>query len=147
MRANPDNMPRFMFDTNIISYTMKHPTTPLAERYRRTPTSDSLISSVVEAELRYGAARLPKEAKLHGFVEAALSSLIVALWDSACARAHADFRTMLQKSRLSMTYADSMIAAHAIVLDLILVTNDSVFEEAPGLRAEFWAKEPGHAYK
>ena len=140
-------MPRFMFDTNIISYTMKHPATLLAERYRGTPTSDSLISSVVEAELRYGAARLSKEAKLHSLVEAALSSLVVVPWDSDCARSHAVFRTRLQKSRRSMTYADTMIAAHAIALDLVLVTNDFVFEDVPGLRAEFWAIEPGHGYR
>ena len=45
-----------------------------------------------------------------------------------------------------MTYADSMIGAHAIALDLVLVTNDFVFEDVPGLHAEFWAIEPGHAY-
>jgi tRNA(fMet)-specific endonuclease VapC len=140
-------MPRFMFDTNIISYTMKHPTTALAERYRFTPTSDVLVSSVVEAELRYGAARLPKEAKLHRLVEAALSSLTIASWDSNCAKAHASLRTRLQKMGRSMTYADAMIGAHAIALNLVLVTNDSVFQDVPGLHAEFWAIEPGHAYR
>lgn len=136
-----------MFDTNIISYTMKHPATPLAEQYRGTPTQDVLVSSVVEAELRYGVARLPKEAKLHELLEAALSSLIVAPWDSECAKAHATFRANLQKSGQSMTFADSMIGAHAIALDLILVTNDFVFEDAPGLHVDFWAIEPGHAYR
>jgi len=136
-----------MFDTNIISYTMKHPATSLAERYRLTPTSDSQVSTVVEAELRYGVARLPKEAKLHGLVDAALSSLNIAPWDSACARAHAAFRVQLQKLRRSMTYADSMIAAHAVALNLILVTNDFVFEDVPGLDVEFWAIEPGHSYR
>ena len=136
-----------MFDTNIISYTMKHPTTPLAERHRFMPASDAWISSVVEAELRYGAARLPKEAKLHGLVEAALSSLTVASWDSDCARAHATLRNGLQKTGRSMTYADTMIGAHAIALDLVLVTNDFVFEDVPGLHAEFWAIEPGHSYR
>jgi tRNA(fMet)-specific endonuclease VapC len=140
-------MLRFMFDTNIISYTMKHPATPLAERYRSTPSSEVLISSVVEAELRYGAARLPKDAKLHGLLEAALSSLTVDPWDSDCAHAHAAFRVTLQKIGRTMTYADSMIAAHAVARDLILVTNDSVFKEVPGLSGEFWAIEPGHAYK
>ena len=140
-------MPRFMFDTNIISYTMKHPATPLAERYRSTSTQDALVSSIVEAELRYGVARLPREAKLHGLLEAALSSLIVAPWDGECAKAHAIFRTQLQKSGQAMTFADSLIGAHAIALDLILVTNDLVFEDAPGLHAEFWEIEPGHAYR
>jgi tRNA(fMet)-specific endonuclease VapC len=140
-------MPRFMFDTNIVSYTMKHPLTPLAERYRAVPTADSLVSSVVEAELRYGVARLPKEAKLHRLVDAALSSLIVDPWDSRCAQAHATFRMNLHKAGRTVPYADSMIAAHAIARDLVLVTNDFVFEGVPDLRVEFWAIEPGHAYK
>jgi len=36
---------------------------------------------------------------------------------------------------------------HAMALDLVLVTNDYVFEDVPGLHAEFWAIEPGHAYR
>ena len=136
-----------MFDTNIISYTMKHPATLLAERYRATPTANALISSVVEAELRYGVARLPREARLHGLIDAALSSLIVVPWDSACAQAHAVLRAGLQRSGHTMSYADTMIAAHSIARGETLVTNDRAFGDVPGLQVQFWNIEAGHAYK
>lgn len=140
-------MPRLMFDTNIISYTLKHPATPLAERYRSIPKSESRVSTIVEAELLYGVARLPEAAHLPALVAAALSSLEIVPWDSQCARAHADFRNRLQKLGRSMNFADSMIAAHALALNLVLVTNDFAFTNIPGLPTESWAIEPGHAYK
>lgn len=136
-----------MFDTNIISYTLKHPATPFAERYRSIPKFESCISTVVKAELLYGVARRPTEAHLPALVAAALSSLQIVSWDSHCARAHADFRNRLQKLGRCMTFADSMIAAHALALNLVLVTNDFAFTNIPGLLTESWAIEPGYAYK
>jgi tRNA(fMet)-specific endonuclease VapC len=131
-----------MLDTNIISYVLKRPRTPLAERYRRTPAADIVISSIVEHELRYGVARMPKEAHLPLLVEEALRPLAVAAWDSECAKCCATIRAGLQATGITLSYADVMIAAHALVLDLILVTNDEAFGRVHDLRLENWATEP-----
>jgi tRNA(fMet)-specific endonuclease VapC len=136
-----------MLDTNIISYTLKRPHTPMAERFRRTPAADIVISSIVEHELRYGVARMPKEANLPLIVEEALRPLTVAAWDSECARSCATLRASLQSTGVTLGYADAMIAAHALVLDLTLVTNDNAFEYVRGLRLENWATDPTEPLK
>ncbi len=140
-------MPSMMLDTNIISYVLKRPTSRIAERYRALSAGAIVLSSIVEHELRYGVARLPKEAKLALLVEEALRPLKVMAWDSACAVRCASLRTQLGDTGFPMSYADAMIAAHALVLDLTLVTNDLAFERVPGLRLDNWVTEPGDLQK
>ena len=133
-------MPRFMLDTNIISYVLKRPHSPLAERFRRTPATHMAISSIVEAELRYGVARLPKEAHLPLLVDETLRSLTIYPWDSACAQHCARLRASLESTGLPLSYADAMIAAHALALKLTLVTNDQAFGRVKDLDFEDWAQ-------
>jgi tRNA(fMet)-specific endonuclease VapC len=136
-----------MLDTNIISYVLKRPNSRIAEQYRALSADEIVLSSVVEHELRYGVARLPKEAKLPLLVDEALRTLKVLPWDSACAVRCALLRAQLGNTGLPMSYADAMIAAHALALDLTLVTNDQAFERVPGLRLENWVVNPGDPMK
>ncbi len=129
-----------MLDTNIISYVLKRPHSPIGERYRRTPAADLAISSIVEAELRHGVARMPREAHLPLLVDEALSKLTILPWDSACARHCAFLRAHLGSTGLTLSYADAMIAAHALALDLTLVTKDQAFERVRNLRFEDWSE-------
>ena len=129
-----------MLDTNIISYVLKRPHSPLGERYRRTPANDVAISSIVEAELRYGVARMPKQAHLPALVDEALRTLVILPWDSACARQCAFLRSHLGTTGFALSYADAMIAAHALALDLTLVTADQAFERVQNLRFEDWTQ-------
>ncbi len=135
-------MPRLMLDTNIISYVLKRPNSPIGERFRRTPSADIAVSSIVEAELRYGVARMPKEAHLPLLVDEALSRLTILPWDSACARQCAFLRAHLGTTGFALSYADAMIAAHALALNLTLVTKDQAFERVRNLRFEDWAESP-----
>lgn len=131
-------MPRLMLDTNIVSYVLKRPHSPLANQFRQTPASDIAISSIVEAELRYGVARLPREARLPLLVDEALRSLSIYPWDSKCAQHCASLRAHLGSTGLPLSYADAMIAAHALALNLTLVTNDQAFARILNLRVENW---------
>lgn len=129
-----------MLDTNIISYVLKRPQSPIGERFRQTPAADIVVSSIVEAELRYGVARMPKEAHLPLLVDEALGRLTILPWDSACARHCASLRAHLGTTGFPLSYADAMIAAHALALDLTLVTNDQAFERVRNLRFEDWTQ-------
>ena len=133
-------MPRLVLDTNIISYVLKRSHSPIANRFRRTPSADIAMSSIVEHELRYGVALMPKEAPLPLLVDEALSKLTIYPWDSACARQCALLRTHLGSTGLTLSYADAMIAAHALALRLTLVKNDRAFTRIPGLAVEDWTQ-------
>jgi len=130
----------YLLDTNIVSFILKFPHGLAAERFRMTSADQIFVSSVVEAELRFGAQRMPSEAHVPQLIEDFLSETPVLAWDSQCARHHATLRNLLERTPLS--WPDSMIAAHALALDLTLVTNDGAFDRVPGLRLQDWTKGP-----
>ncbi len=130
----------FLLDTNIVSYILKAPNGIVAKRFDRIPSTEIFISTVVEAELSFGALGMPPEARVAAKLQEFLSSASVLAWDSACAQRHASLRKQVERNSLS--WPDSMIAAHALALDYTLVTHDAAFERVPNLRLQDWTKGP-----
>jgi tRNA(fMet)-specific endonuclease VapC len=130
----------YLLDTNIVSFILKNPRGVAAERFRMTSADQLFVSSVVEAELRFGAQRMPVGARVPRLLDVFLSEISILTWDSHCARQHAMLRNLLERTPLS--WPDSMIAAHALALDYTLVTNDSAFSRVPGLRLQDWTLGP-----
>ena len=135
-------MTRYLLDTNIVSFLLKQSHPALERRFWKVPRTDIALSSVAEGELRYGVAKLPAEARLHELVDAFLQTIDVVAWDSACAQTYATLRAQLETKGESMGFADTMIAAHALSLDLTLVTNDQAFRRVETLTVEDWTREP-----
>ena len=98
------------------------------------------ISVVTEAELRFGVARLPQAAKLGIAVEEFLLRVEVLPWGSEAAQHYARIRALLEREGEPMGNLDLLIAAQALAMDVILVTNDRVFRRVKGLRIEDWTK-------
>jgi tRNA(fMet)-specific endonuclease VapC len=98
------------------------------------------ISVITEAELRFGVARLPQAARLGIVVEEFLLRVEVLAWDSAAARHYARVRAALEANGEPMGNLDLMIAAQALAVEAILVSNDRVFRRVKGLRTEDWTK-------
>jgi tRNA(fMet)-specific endonuclease VapC len=60
-------------------------------------------------------------------------------WDSAAADVYAKISAKLEKNGMPIGYADTMIAAHALSIDAILVTNNTKhFQSVKGLQLENW---------
>jgi tRNA(fMet)-specific endonuclease VapC len=131
---------RYILDTNTVSYVIKGNFPHVRERLLRVPVSDVGISVITEAELRFGVARLPQATKLGMVVEEFLRRLEVLVWDSAAARAYADLRARLEERGEPMGNLDLMIAAQALAVRAILVSNDRVFARVKGLRVEDWSR-------
>jgi tRNA(fMet)-specific endonuclease VapC len=98
------------------------------------------ISTVTEAELRFGAARLPGAARLNTAVEEFLLRVDALPWDSKAARYYAELRATLERAGSPMGNLDMMIASHAMSLGAVLATNDRVFRRVSGLQLENWTK-------
>ena len=135
-------MPQYLLDTNIFSILIKSAFPALTHRLRRMQTTDLALSSISEAEIRFGLALLPTEAKLHKIVELYLHGIRVEPWDSLCARSYASLAAQQRNKGASLSAFDTMIAAHALALDLTLVTNDQAFARIPALRVEDWVAGP-----
>jgi tRNA(fMet)-specific endonuclease VapC len=73
-------------------------------------------------------------------MEKFLAPLEVRDFDLAAARQYGQVRTALQRKGSLIGPLDMQIAAHALAIDLTLVTNNvREFRRVPGLRVENWA--------
>ena len=95
------------------------------------------ISAVTEGELRYGAAR-SGSAPLQATVEQFLLGVTVLSWDSEAAREYGSLRATLEREGRLMGSLDMMIAAHALALELVVITNDRAFGRIKRLMTEDW---------
>ncbi len=130
--------PKYMLDTNICIYLMKHQPVEVKKRFDQCFVGDVVISAITLAELEYGvvcsgAAQLANRAQLDSFIE----DVPVAPFEVLAARAYGPAR--LANRERSQDALDKLIASHAIALGVTLVTNnESDFTAYPELRIENW---------
>lgn len=131
-------MVRYLLDTNILSDLLRNPKGHAARRLAVVGESAVCTSIVVACELRYGAAKKGSD-QLSERVEILLDSLEVLALDKESDRRYAEVRAHLDRLGKPIGPNDLLIAAHALALDLILVTdNDEEFGRVPGLSVENW---------
>ncbi|MFA9202474.1 MAG: type II toxin-antitoxin system VapC family toxin [Flavobacteriales bacterium] len=126
-----------MLDTNICSYILRRHPTVLAH-LQSQDFSQIVLSSVVAAELRYGAQKSSRP-NLHAQVEEWLSVLPILAWDDAATHCYAVIRVALEQQGRPIGGMDLMIAAHALAENAVLVThNTREFARVEGLLLEDW---------
>ena len=133
--------PRYLLDTNMVSYLLKGTSLAADRRLDETAVGEVAISAVTEGEIRYGTAKLSLGAKLHVLISNFLVGVVVLPWDSAAAQEYGPLRVQLERTGQVMGGLDMMIAAHALALEAILVTNDRAFSRIRRLKNEDWTKE------
>lgn len=137
-------MARYMLDTNICIYLMKHQPASVRARLSQCFYGDAVISAVTAAELAFGLARSGADAtQQQSLMRALEDELPVAPFDHAAAGVYGPLRHRL--GRRDSKALDKLIAAHAMSLGATLVTNNTRdFEIYDGLKVENWVTEsPG----
>ena len=131
----------YMLDTNICIYVINaRPATVLA-RFRQERLGQIGISSVTAAELAFGVAK-SGSARNREALEMFLSPLEVLPFDASVIWHYGELRAGLERRGQPIGALDTMIAAHALASNTILVTNNTrEFARVPGLRLENWADE------
>ena len=133
-------MTRYLLDTNILSALVRDPGGPVASRIAEVGEAAVWTSVVVTAELRFGAAKRGSE-RLSRQLERILSALDVMAFDVPADDAYANLRARLEAAGTPIGGNDMLIAAHAIALDSVLVTdNVREFARIEGLRFENWLR-------
>lgn len=130
---------RYLLDTNTAGCIIKGNVPTVRQRLARIPMEQVAISAVTEGELRYGVARLDS-ARLEAIVAEFLLRLTIHPWDSGAAQSYGLLRATLEKQGQPMGNLDLMIAAHALALGLVLVSNDQAFRRIKKLRVEDWTQ-------
>lgn len=131
-------MLRYMLDTNTCIFAMRaEATSRLAGRFNRH-AEQLCISSIVLAELQYGAENSQRVADNLMQVEEFVARLQAVLeFDAAAAADYGRVRTALRSAPIGPM--DTLIAAHARSRDLVVVTaNVAEFARVPGLTVEDW---------
>lgn len=130
----------WMLDIHICSTILrKHPFTVKAH-FDQAGKENISISSIVLAELYFGAARHPKPVDLRSGIDDFVRRLWVIPWDRAAAGHYGEIHSHLERMGTPIGVMDLLIAAHARSRDAILVTNDlHHYEQIPGLRTEDWS--------
>jgi tRNA(fMet)-specific endonuclease VapC len=131
---------RYLLDTNTASYIIKGNLPNVREHLMRVPTSDVGISTVTEAELRFGVARRANNSRLQIAVHEFLLRIDILAWDSAAATSYAAIRSAMEDAGTPIGNLDMMIAAHAVASNTVLVTHDKVFHRVKQLRCEDWTR-------
>ncbi|WP_027477076.1 type II toxin-antitoxin system VapC family toxin [Curvibacter gracilis] len=131
-------MARYMLDTNICIYLMKHQPPQVRERFAACYVGDVVISAITLAELEFGIACSPEaQARNQAALAGLLEDIQVAPFDAAAARAYGPLRA--QHRERNRNALDKLIAAQAMALQMVLVTNnESDFLAFPGLVVENW---------
>ena len=130
--------PRYMLDTNMASYIIRGPGPVLAARLVAVPMAQLCVSCVTQGELLYGLARKPGATSLQTAVREFLMRLDVLAWDSAAATRYGALRAALEAEGTPLGNLDTLIAAHALSVEAVLVTNDQAFTRVPALVVENW---------
>lgn len=131
-------MLRHLLDTNILSDLLRNPSGLVARRLAVAGEATVCTSVVVACELRYGAAKKGSP-RLSERVESLLESLEVLPLDREADRHYAEIRLHLERAGLLIGPNDLLIAAHALALDLTLVSdNVEEFGRIPGLTLDNW---------
>ena len=131
-------MPEFMLDTDTVSWALRGQGGVPSRLLEHRP-SQLCISSVTLAELRFGADAKGSR-KLHGLIDAFISSVTVLPFDQAAADRFGPVASALARRGEPIGTFDTLIAAHALSSDLTLVTNNTKhFRRVAGLKTATWA--------
>ena len=129
----------YMLDTNICSYILKNHPVTIKSHFDEVGNDALAISTVVLAELYYGAARHPKSIAIRREIDNFAERLAVIPWDEAAADHYGVIRTALERQGAPIGAMDLMIAAHARSRKATLVSNNTKhFEKIPALLIANW---------
>jgi tRNA(fMet)-specific endonuclease VapC len=129
---------RYLLDTNIVSYLMrgKHP--QVLERLTSRGPDQVAISVLTALELREGADRSADPARYHAIIDRVVGGMATLPFPAEAAATGGSLRAWLKRQGVVMGDIDTLIATHALVLHVTLVTNDSAFALIKDLRVENW---------
>jgi len=131
---------RYLLDTNVLSHLIRRPGGAVAHKIASVGEDNLCTSIVVACELRFGA-RKKKSDLLTARVDQLLETLAVIAFDVHADRAYAEIRDALESRGQPIGGNDYLIAAHALVQDCVLVTdNTQEFRRVPNLAVENWLR-------
>ena len=131
----------YLLDTNACIRVLNDSSAPLVARLRQHDPEEIYLSSLVKAELFYGAFRSSRAADNLRLLRRFFEPFVSLAFDDGCSDHYGRIRSELERAGTPIGPNDLMIAATATAHDLILVTNNTrEFGRVVGLQIEDWEK-------
>ena len=130
-----------MLDTNICIYIIKQKPQKVINRFRQAKVSEIGVSSITLSELEYGVIKSanPEQNKLA--LTQFVAPIEIPAYDDAAAQHYGRVRAYLERQGTPIGSLDLLIAAHALSLNAVLITNnEKEFKRVSKLKIENWAK-------
>lgn len=132
---------RYLLDTGIVIAAMKgHPL--VRQRLERTPLANVLLSPVAPGELAFGARKSAQVERNEARIAELAAKFQISPMDARTSLRYGKLRARLERQGTPIGATDTWIAAHALALEVALVTdNVHEFSRVPSLVIENWADE------
>jgi tRNA(fMet)-specific endonuclease VapC len=129
----------YLLDTDTCAFILRRSSDVLLERIQAVPLRQQVMSVVTYAELLYGVQVSTKKKANQEAVDALVRHLAILDWTQDAAKAYATIRAVMKKKGALIGANDLMIAAHAVSVEAVVVTNNTKdFSRVPGLKIENW---------
>ncbi|MTJ53987.1 type II toxin-antitoxin system VapC family toxin [Anabaena sp. UHCC 0253] len=130
----------YLLDTNILSELIKNPRGVIFSKIQEVGEDKICTSIIVACESIFGA-RKKNSPKLIEKLELILDSIEILPLTHPIEEYYAEIRTYLEQQGTPIGGNDLLIAAHAISLNLTVITNNvREFSRVPNLKVENWLK-------
>ena len=136
---------KYMMDTDTCIYLKRRRPPEVEEKFRYLQRGQVVMSMITYGELYNGATKSREAKAALNNLEKLSEHIPVQAMALEVATHYGKIRNVLEKQGNVIAGNDLWIAAHALSLDLIVVTNNTdEFSRVPGLQIENWLDAPLH---
>ena len=129
----------YLLDTNICIYIIKRKPLYVFEKFETLTPGTVGVSSITVAELLYGVSKSSFPDKNHDALQQFLVPIEIIEFDYEAAEYYGKLRSRLEKMGKPIGPLDMLIGAHALSLNVPLITNNlKEFNRIEGLQTENW---------
>ena len=134
---------KYLLDTNICIYIINEKPEKVLRKFEQYPVHEFGISSVTHAELQYGVEKSKnKNINQDALDEFLLPLTILPFHGKRMVTCYGEIRVLLESKGKTIGPFDMLIAAHALSLDLTIISNNiKEFARIPNLKCGNWMRE------
>ncbi len=131
---------KYLLDTNICIYIINEKPEKVLRKFEQYPVHEFGISSVTHAELQYGVEKSKnKSTNQDALDEFLLPLTILPFHGKRLVKCYGEIRASLESKGKTIGPLDMLIAAHALSLDLTIISNNiKEFTRIENLKCENW---------
>ena len=134
---------KYLLDTNICIYIINEKPEKVLRKFEQYPVHEFGISSVTYAELQYGVEKSKhKNTNQDALDEFLLPLTILPFHGKRLVECYGKIRVLLESKGKTTGPLDMLIAAHALSLDLTVISNNiKEFARIPNLKCQNWIRK------